>query len=133
MARYIDADYLDELITQLIKEGRNITRNDYKMIDSILFEFPTADVVEKERYDMLLENATIIAAALSKYQSADMVEVVRCEKCKKWRENIGGGNYGYCYRDYGLPRTTDASDYCSWWEKKERSEDVGKSDTDSNR
>lgn len=43
---------------------------------------PTADVVEKERYDRLLENSTIIAAALSKYQSADMVEVVRCRDCK---------------------------------------------------
>ena len=81
MPRYIDADYLDELITQLIKEGRNITRNDYKMIDSILFEFPTADVVDKERYDRLLENSTIIADALSKYQSTDMVEVVRCKDC----------------------------------------------------
>ena len=51
-------------------------------------------------------------------------ELIRCEKCKKWRENFGGGNYGYCYRDLGLPHTTDASDYCSRWEKKEWSEDA---------
>ena len=51
-------------------------------------------------------------------------ELNRCEKCKMWRENFGGGNYGYCHLDYGLPHTTDASDYCSWWEKKERSEDA---------
>lgn len=49
MPRYIDADYLDELITQLNHEGRGITRNEYKMIDNILFEFPTADVVEVVR------------------------------------------------------------------------------------
>lgn len=41
-----------------------------------------------------------------------------CEKCKNWTENFGGGGYGYCYLEYGSPRTTDASDYCSWWEKK---------------
>lgn len=49
-------------------------------------------------------------------------ELNRCEKCKKWTENFGGGNYGYCYLDYGSPRTTDASDYCSWWEKKKKKE-----------
>lgn len=48
MPRYIDADYLDELITQLNNEGRGITRYEYKIIDSILFEFPTADVVERK-------------------------------------------------------------------------------------
>lgn len=48
MPRYIDADYLDELITQLNHEGRGITRNEYKVISNILFEFPTADVVEIE-------------------------------------------------------------------------------------
>lgn len=45
-------------------------------------------------------------------------ELIRCEKCKRWREYFGGGNYGYCYLGYGSPRTTDASDYFSWWEKK---------------
>lgn len=49
-------------------------------------------------------------------------ELIRCEKCKRWREYFGGGNYGYCYLDcyldYSFPHATDASDYCSWWEKK---------------
>lgn len=49
MPRYVDADFLDELITQLNNEGRDITRNEYKMLDSILFEFPTADVVERKK------------------------------------------------------------------------------------
>ena len=115
MPRYIDLNN-----PKIIQTGRDKFGNGIYHVPP---DLPTADVVDRERYDRLLENSTIIAAALSKYQSADMVEVVRCKKCKKWRENIGGGNYGYCYRDYGLPRTTDASDYCSWWEKKERSEE----------
>lgn len=45
-------------------------------------------------------------------------ELTRCEKCKRWKEDFDDSNYGYCYLDYGSPRTTDASDYCSWWEKK---------------
>lgn len=41
---------------------------------------PTADVVEKERYDRLLENANILADAVRKYQTADVVE----RKKGKW-------------------------------------------------
>ena len=70
MARYIDADYLDELITQLNQEGRGITRGEYKMIDSILFEFPTADVVE----------------------------VVRCKDCK-WRDESTCLIHGAIWKD----------------------------------
>lgn len=44
-------------------------------------------MVDKERYDRLLENSTIIADALSKYQSTDMVEVVRCKDCKYFEYN----------------------------------------------
>ena len=55
MPRYIDADYLDELITQLNHEGRNITRYEYKMIDSVLFEFPTADVVERKHGEWIFD------------------------------------------------------------------------------
>lgn len=35
---------------------------------------PTADVVEKERYDILLEHANILAEELRKYQNADVTE-----------------------------------------------------------
>ena len=41
-----------------------------------------------------------------------------CEKCKMWKENYDDSNRGYCYLDYAFPRATNASDYCSWWEKK---------------
>ena len=69
--RLIDADAL--------LEGRQ----DHEMISThLIWNAPTTDAVEKERYDRLLENSIIIADALRKYQSADMVEVVRCKDCK---------------------------------------------------
>ena len=40
----------------------------------------TADVVEKKLYDRLLENSIVIAEALNKYQTADVVE----RKKGKW-------------------------------------------------
>lgn len=49
-------------------------------------------------------------------------KLIRCKKCKMWNENYDDGNRGYCYLDYAFPRATNASDYCSWWEKKERSD-----------
>lgn len=42
-------------------------------------ELPAADVVEKEKYDRLLENSLIVSAALQEYQKADAVEVKRGE------------------------------------------------------
>ena len=50
--RLIDADALDDLICQLNEEGHEITRNEYKMIDNILFEFPTVDVLDKIRAEI---------------------------------------------------------------------------------
>ena len=54
MARYIDADKLDDLITQLNNEGRHITRADIKMIDHILSEIPTADVRENVKGEWIV-------------------------------------------------------------------------------
>ena len=51
--RLIDADALDDLICQLNEEGHEITRNEYKMIDNILFEFPTVDVLEQIRAEIM--------------------------------------------------------------------------------
>ena len=67
MARYIDAD---EFVKRVIQYPRQST----KTIGLALADTPTADVVEKERYDRLLENATIISEALNKYQTAGEVE-----------------------------------------------------------
>lgn len=46
MCRYIDADALDDTVQRLNDQGWHITRIDYKRIDNVLFEMPTADVVE---------------------------------------------------------------------------------------
>ena len=50
--RLIDADALDDLICQLNEEGHEITRNEYKMIDNILFEFPTVCDLEQIRAEI---------------------------------------------------------------------------------
>ena len=90
MPRYIDADALKQGVGSFspvkytYEYGLVITVED---IDSA----PTADVVEKEQYDRLLENATIISEALNKYQNADVVE----RKRGKWiiKDNPGTGWY----------------------------------------
>lgn len=46
MARYIDADVFDDTVQRLNEQGWNITNIDYKRMDRVLFEMPTADVVE---------------------------------------------------------------------------------------
>ena len=43
---------------------------------------PTADVVDRARYKQLLENSTIMADALKKYEKEDVVEVVQCKDCE---------------------------------------------------
>ena len=92
MAKYIDAEKLE-------KDGWSASRTYQQDEKTIVYE----------------------TKKMTDFPTADVMEVVRCEKCKRWTENFGGGGYGYCYL-YGLrPRTTDASDYCSWWKKKERS------------
>ena len=71
MSRYIDADALDDLIMQLNDEGRHITRAEYKMIDNILFEMPTADVRENVHGEWIViwENGRSIKA--------------RCDQCNE--------------------------------------------------
>lgn len=39
--RLIDADSQDDVISRLNENGWEITRADYKLIDNVLFEFPT--------------------------------------------------------------------------------------------
>ena len=41
--RLIDADALETVITQLNENGWEITRNEYKLIDRVLFEIPTIE------------------------------------------------------------------------------------------
>ena len=80
MAKYIDAEKLE-------KDGWSASRTYQQDAKTMVYEtkkmtdFPATDVVDKERYDRLIENSTIIAEALRMYQSTDMVEVVRCKDC----------------------------------------------------
>ena len=48
-----------------------------------LSHVPTADVVEKERYDRLLEHANILAEEMRKYQTADVPE----RNVGKWKKS----------------------------------------------
>lgn len=74
MARYIDADALAKYINSLSTHPLN--EWDTQGVLMAIDKQPTADVVDKEKYDRLLENSIIIAEALNKYQTADVVEVV---------------------------------------------------------
>ena len=49
MPRYSDVDKLDDVVQRLNDEGWEITRYEYKRIESVLFEFPPADVVERKK------------------------------------------------------------------------------------
>lgn len=46
MSKYIDTEQLEDVATDLNSKGWGITRNDFKLIDRVLFEFPAADVEE---------------------------------------------------------------------------------------
>lgn len=114
MPRYIDAD---ALIVQMQKNclGCALHEKDPECracawgdAENLIDNAPTADVVEKERYIRVRENADIMADALSEYQSADVVEVVRCKDCKK---------HDWCsIEDMAL---NDETFFCKWGERKE--------------
>ena len=53
--RLIDADSLDETITRLNEQDWGITRNEYKLIDRVIFEMPTVDVLEQIRAEIKKE------------------------------------------------------------------------------
>ena len=98
MRKYIDAGKMLEEYKHSIYDTTDLAE--------MLNYMPAADVVEKEKYDRLLENALIVSTALQKYQKADVVEVVRCKDCKHadlfypyctiWEAAIDGD--GYCYK-----------------------------------
>lgn len=47
----IDRNQLDEVCSRLNENGWGITRNEYKLIDRVLFEFPSAEKTGKWIYD----------------------------------------------------------------------------------
>lgn len=120
--RLIDADALVQMLENDAKHmedpvGRAWT---YAAINDIK-NAPTADVVDKALYKRLLENSVIIAAALNSYQTADMVEVVRCKDCKWFDMTEPCGtiapNAHRCKRVTRLWMDDDA--FCSYGERRE--------------
>lgn len=87
MSRYINADAIEY---HEVFEGDEFVRVAY---GDDIDELPTADVVEKEKWDRLLENSIILAEAVQKYQLADMVEVVRCKDCTRQMICFHSDNY----------------------------------------
>ncbi len=84
MPRYIDADLLMKEFCDFVRPSNNSdfapvpTWNDAM---SIIENAPTADVVGRHRYALLLAKATIVCDAWKEYQTADYVKVVRCKDC----------------------------------------------------
>ena len=78
---------------------------------------PPADVVDKEQYDRLLENATIISEALNKYQTTDVVPVIRCNDCRHLSENRIAPDWHRICRLQGVGKTDDG--FCDEAERKE--------------
>ena len=95
MTRYIDADALDYVVSRLnFEENRGITRADYKLIDSVLSEFPTIDAVPVIRCKDCIRNGAPDCTMEYHYLDSD------------WRFN-----------DYSW---NNENDYCSYGERKER-------------
>lgn len=113
MARYIDADSLKQRIKDNWYSASEIE-------DDIDAE-PTANVVEKERYIRVRENADILAEALSEYQSEDVDIVVRCKYCKYYLNSIEKcGLIDTRLHFYETGKTWTDDCYCSWGEKENR-------------
>ena len=89
MTRPIDADALDSVVLRMNTEGAQITRGEYKLIDSVIFEFPTIDAVP----------------------------VIRCCDCVhfKYFEN----QFFQMTRCDVHDRCPNYTDFCSWAERKE--------------
>jgi hypothetical protein len=68
---YIDRDKLKDDIAVLFERNEELIDEWLaNCVDDVIDEQPTADVVEKELYNRLLEDATIMAEALKEYQTA---------------------------------------------------------------
>lgn len=129
MSRYIDAD---EFVKRVIQYPRQST----KTIGLAIADTPTADVVEKSRYDILLEHANILAEEMRKYQNADVPE----RNVGKWVEVRQAYDWwSYECSECGfviMDESTEEYNYCPHCGAKmdgEETDDVGKSDTDDNR
>ena len=93
MARYLTDEDVFRVLSEYYHHRTDIQR---MALSEAISRVPTADVVEKERYDRLLENALIISEALREYQDAEMLE----RKKGKWIQRSDTPWYYYCSNCY---------------------------------
>ena len=102
---YIDRDMA---IKALIDEGRNVDSR-YLESERIIHEsdaveaismLPTADVVSKEQYNMMLEHANILAEEMRKYQNTDTADVVEREDIEAWLDLAYKHGWSDCFAEH---------------------------------
>lgn len=83
-------------LTEIMEQYKN-------SVMRIIDEHATADVVHVVDYAILEQEAGKMTAKLQDMEKRDLVEVVRCEKCKHGqRNNTGPGSGSYmCEYDHG--------------------------------
>ena len=84
--RLIDADDLDNVVLQLNKEGRGITRSEYKMLDNIIFEFPTIEAEPVRRGRWIHDG----------YDLQHGNDWIHCSECGKRGINVPADLTNYC-------------------------------------
>ena len=89
MARYLTDEDVFRVLSEYYHHRTDIQR---MALSEAISRVLTADVVEKERYDRLLDNALIISEALREYQDAEMLE----RKKGKWIQRSDTPWYYYC-------------------------------------
>lgn len=97
MPRFIDADALTKVLTE---------HKD--------FYAPNLTALVNEA---MASGLRIAIREVKNAPTADVVEVVRCEKCKHRRTTPYGS---FCLPAYGLKRITDLDSFCSYGERKEK-------------
>lgn len=75
--RPIDADALDDVIQILNEKKWDITRNNYKLIDAVLSEFPT---IEERKTGKWIE-VRIMPKAFDITGDETWASVMQCDKC----------------------------------------------------
>lgn len=70
--RLIDADALDDVITRLnFNENWGITRGEYKLINSVIFEFSTVDAVPVRHGKWIDRNGAVVAPFWERYECSE--------------------------------------------------------------
>lgn len=124
MDRYIKTDILAKIIFDKWKEFDELKQIIPDIQKAVMCE-STFDLVPKERYANLLANSIIVCEALKKYQSADMVEVVRCKDCKYGEElkDVNGYRFRVCGNHnfvHGL--SVEDHGFCKWGKRRDDEE-----------